>query len=185
MSSKRPAPKGKLINPHFWVFCEGKTEEVYVRHLRAQYRLPVEIIPKVAGCDISARYIRSFKQDKPVHEKDRDFLIYDADVPGVLQNLTKIGSATLIASNPCIELWFLLHYMDQKSEVSANVCIQLLEKASNDKYSKGSIEVLKKVQAVEERKIAGRRSRLMTLFDNPSTNFYAFIDALEEAKSGI
>lgn len=26
MRSKRQATKGKSINPHFWVFCEGETE---------------------------------------------------------------------------------------------------------------------------------------------------------------
>jgi hypothetical protein len=67
MSSKRKAPKGKKINPHFWVFCEGETEEAYIRHLRLEYRLPVEIIPKIAGCDISTRYIQSYKKDKPGH----------------------------------------------------------------------------------------------------------------------
>lgn len=73
MSSKRHLSKGKRINPHFWVFCEGKTEEAYIRFLRTEYRLPVEIIPKIVGCDISSRYIRSFKKGKPKHEKDKVF----------------------------------------------------------------------------------------------------------------
>ena len=62
MSSERQASKGKKINPHFWVFCEGKTEEAYIRFLRSEYRLPVEIVTKIAGCDISERYIRSYKK---------------------------------------------------------------------------------------------------------------------------
>lgn len=53
MKSKRIASKGKKINPHFWVFCEGETEEAYIRFLRSEYRLPIEIIPKIAGCDVS------------------------------------------------------------------------------------------------------------------------------------
>jgi hypothetical protein len=104
MNSKRQVSKGKRINPNFWVFCEGETEEAYIRFLRIEYRLPVEIIPKIAGFDISPRYIHSFKKGKPRHEKDRDFLVYDADVPEVLEKLKQIPGVILIASNPAIEL---------------------------------------------------------------------------------
>lgn len=45
----RNASRGKKINPHYWVFCEGETEEAYVRHLRTEYRLPIEIVPKYRG----------------------------------------------------------------------------------------------------------------------------------------
>jgi len=73
MGSKRTQSRGKKINPHFWVFCEGETEEAYVRFLRSEFRLPVEIIPKIAGCDIDSRYIQSSKKGQPVHPKDKDF----------------------------------------------------------------------------------------------------------------
>lgn len=46
MRKHRPS-KGKKINPHFWVFCEGETEEAYIYWLRARYRLPVEVVAKV------------------------------------------------------------------------------------------------------------------------------------------
>lgn len=87
MRGRRKAPKRKKINPHFWVFCEGETEESYVRFLRSEYRLPVEIITKIAGSDISLRYIQSYKKGKPIHKKDRDFLIYDSNVPEILEKL--------------------------------------------------------------------------------------------------
>lgn len=34
MARKRRAPKGKKMNPTFFVFCEGETEEAYVRLLK-------------------------------------------------------------------------------------------------------------------------------------------------------
>ena len=113
MASKRSASKGKKINPHFWVFCEGKTEESYVSFLRSKYRIHIEIIPKIVGNKITDRFIIKYKQGKPTHKKDRDFLIYDADVPETLEKLKGIQAAKLIASNPSIELWFLLHYKNQ------------------------------------------------------------------------
>jgi len=30
MKSKSKASTGKRINPHYWVFCEGETEEAYL-----------------------------------------------------------------------------------------------------------------------------------------------------------
>lgn len=84
MKSKRRPPKGKKTNPNFWVFCEGETEVAFIRCLSSEYRLQVEIIPKITGSKINSRFIQSFKKGKPVHKKDRDFLFYDSDVPEVL-----------------------------------------------------------------------------------------------------
>jgi hypothetical protein len=36
MIRKRVESRGKKINPHFWVFCEGKTEEAYVAFLKSK-----------------------------------------------------------------------------------------------------------------------------------------------------
>jgi len=114
MSSKRNSSKRKKINPHFWVFGEGETEEAYVSFLRAKYRIPIEIVPKIVGNRISNRMIKNSKQGKPTHKKDKDFLIYDADVLHLIEKLKSIQAAVLIASNPSIELWFLLHYKKPK-----------------------------------------------------------------------
>ncbi|MDO9634441.1 MAG: RloB family protein [Paludibacter sp.] len=185
MKSKRNASKGKKINPHFWVFCEGKTEEVYIRFLRSEYRLPVEIIPKIAGCDVCARYIESCKKGKPVHVKDKDFLVYDADVPEVLEKLKLINSATLVTSNPSIELWFLLHYKNQKAEISEDLCIRDISNRNHHNYKKGVIDEPLRVKLREKYYDACNRSKRLTLYNNPSTNMHVFIEALKNAKKLI
>lgn len=182
MSSKRQVAKGKRINPHFWVFCEGETEEAYVRFLRTEYRLPVEIIPKIVGCDISPRFIQSFKKGKPSHKKDKDFLIYDADVPEVLNALKRIKSAVLIASNPATELWFLLHYKNQTAPISGDECIRQIRKRNHNNYKKGVIDLHLRNKLREKCSDACRRSKSLTLFENPSTNMNVFVEALENAK---
>jgi hypothetical protein len=106
--SKRNKPKGKRINPTYWVFCEGKTEETYVAYLRTKYRLPIVITCKIAGSNISESYIKKSKQGRPTDPKDRDFLIYDGDVHATMDRLKKIDSLQLIVSNPSIELWFCI-----------------------------------------------------------------------------
>ena len=74
MSRKRAKLRTKKINPHFWVFCEGKTEEAYIGFLRSKYRLSIEIISKVSGHNISERYIKSFKKGNPFIKKIGIFL---------------------------------------------------------------------------------------------------------------
>ncbi len=183
MRGKRQPPKGKKINPHFWVFCEGETEDAYIRFLRSEYRLPIEIIPKVAGCSIDDRYIKSYKHGKPVHEKDKDFLVYDADVTEVLEKLRKIKSALLIASNPAIELWFLLHYKNQTAALGADDCIRELSNRNRNKYKKGFIDGALKIKLREKRREACKCSVKLELYNNPSTNMHDFIKHLEEAKT--
>ena len=36
-------PQGRSVRPTFFVFCEGETEEEYVRFLRSHFRVPIEI----------------------------------------------------------------------------------------------------------------------------------------------
>ena len=73
MTSKRNASKRKKINPHFWVFCEGETEEAYVCFLRSKYRIPIEIVPKIVGNKITQRIIKNSKQGKPPTTKTKIF----------------------------------------------------------------------------------------------------------------
>ncbi|HUU87609.1 MAG TPA: RloB family protein [Candidatus Glassbacteria bacterium] len=185
MNSKRQASKGKKINPYFWVFCEGETEEAYIRILRSEYRLPVEIIPKIAGCDISERYIISYKKGKPTHEKDKDFLIYDADVPEVLDKLKKIDSTVLVTSNPAVELWFLLHYKNQTASITEDDCIRELSNRNRNSYKKGVIDNSLKNKLKEKCTDACNRSKRLVLYNNPSTNMHIFIEVLENARKEL
>jgi len=182
MKSKRHASKGKKVNLHFWVFCEGETEEEYVLFLRSEYRLHIEIIPKVAGLSINERFINSYKKGKPIHEKDKDFLIYDADVSGVIDKLEKINKTILIVSNPTIELWFLLHYKNQTATLTGDDCIRELSKRNRNNYKKGVIDIPLKTRLKEKCNDACYRAKQLELFSNPSTNMYIFIENLEEAK---
>jgi len=181
--SKRSKSRDKKINPHFWVFCEGKTEEAYITYLRSKYRVPIEIIPKVAGSNVSERYIQKFKQGKPTHTKDKNFLIYDADVTEVLEKLKQISSATLIASNPAIELWFLLHYKNQNSHITTDNCIRELCNRNHNNYTKGKIDDRLNQKLTENCVKACERARNLNVFDNPSSNMNVLIQELESIKN--
>lgn len=182
MSRERRPSREKRIKPHFWVFCEGETEDAYIRYLRSKYRLPIEIISKVSGSDINEKYIERHKKGKPTHEKDKNFLIYDADIKEVLKKLKKIKDTTLITSNPSIELWFLLHYKNQISTIDENKCIQELCNRNRNEYKKGFLDKKLKERLRTKQSVAIDRAKKLTGFKNPSSNMYIFIELLEVTK---
>lgn len=181
MSRTNRIPKGKSINPTFFVFCEGETEEKYISYLRAKYRLPIVIDAKVAGNRITSEYIRNYKQTKINHSKDKTFLIYDLDVPEMLSKLQKIPDAIIIASNPCFELWFLLHFQEQKSAITTIECNSKL-KHHHKTYQKGNIDVRLKEKLVEKHDKALHRASKLKMYQNPSTQINLLIQNLDEVK---
>jgi len=181
MGKKRHSKK-KKINPKFWVFCEGKTEKSYVEYLRAKYRLPIKIIPEIVGSKISNKLISNHISKKEKHPKDKIFLLYDADVNKVLQRLQQIKNIKLLASNPSIELWFLLHYKNQTANITEEDCIRQLGKRNRNTYKKGLIDEKLKKRLEEKQKEACSRAEELVLYNNPSTNIFEFIEELEGVK---
>lgn len=179
MKSKRQS-KGKTIRPTFFVFCEGESEEAYVKYLRSKYRLPIEICPSVTGLSINQDSIKRFKKDKFTDAKDQDYLMYDLDRDDILERLQKIKGATIIASNPCLELWYLLHFIDQKAEITSSQCLTVLKKHLS-KYKKG--EVCSALQTVlsSKQSVAVSRANSLHLRENPSTDVPSFLADIEKA----
>ena len=180
--NKRRKSRNKKINPKFWVFCEGETEQVYVEFLRNKYRIPVKIITKVVGSKINKKIISSHIDKKEKHPKDKVFLVYDADVLSVLNKLKEINYAKLLASNPSIELWFLLHFKDQTAKITTGNCVKELNRLTQVHYKKGYLDNKLKELLFENKDKAIERSKKLELYKNPSTNFYEFIEELENAK---
>lgn len=182
MAGRRKKPSGKKINPTLFVFCEGETEESYIKLLRIEYRIPsIQIHPKISKNNITSAYIRNYKQDKITHEKDMDFLFYDLDAPGVLRRLSQINGCTLLVSNPSVELWFLLHYKNQTANTSTADCIRELNNR-NEGYKKGVIDVKLKEKLISKKVTAVKRAQKLTEFDNPSTTVYKLIEILNNLK---
>lgn len=57
MAKNKRISKGKEIRPTYFVFCEGETEEVYVKYLRSQFKAPVELFAKVEKPNINEKTI--------------------------------------------------------------------------------------------------------------------------------
>jgi hypothetical protein len=102
-------------------------------------------------------------------------VIYDADVPKVLDKLKKIDKTILVVSNPTIELWFLLHYKNQTAPLSGDDCIRELSNRNRNHYKKGIIDNPLKAKLREKCNDACNRANQLELFRNPSTNLYVFL----------
>jgi len=181
MARHKRETKGKVINPKFFVFCEGETEAAYINHLRITYRKPVEIIPKITKNQVSARLIKEIMKPIPGYDKDKVFLVYDIDVVEFLEKLQTIQkeiASVLITSNPCFELWYLLHFINQTAEISSYICNKKL-KSYFKSYQKGSIN-LKMLQILDEKQSEAMvRAKNLSISNNPSSNVHLFITELE------
>ena len=105
--------------------------------------------------------------------------MYDLDVYGVLEKLTSIPEVTLLISNPCVELWFLLHNQECKSELNTKRCVEKYESVSTD-YKKGTLNAfdLQIFNQGEDAAIA--RAKKLNTPGNPSTTVYKLLEALRE-----
>jgi hypothetical protein len=183
MKTKRIS-KNKKIRPIFFVFCEGKTEETYINYLRFQYRLPIEIRVKKKGGDINERYINSIKSNHTKHKKDEIFLIYDFDIPEIDTKLRQIKNVTLLLSNPCFELWYLLHYKSQSAELTSSRCLSELEKHI-DGYKKGILNASLKEVLSTNKDEAIKRAESLKVEKNPSTSIYVLIKKLDAIRGSF
>jgi hypothetical protein len=179
MNRQNRKPKGKTINPTFFVFCEGETEEQYICFLRSKYRLPIDA--KIAGNRITEKYISHYKKGKINHPKDKTYLVYDLDVPEMLEKLQSIQNTIILGSNPCFELWYLLHYQEQKSGINSAECNLKLSQ-HHKTYKKGVIDDKLGNTLNEKQSKAVHRAMKLSTFKNPSSEIYLLIKELENVK---
>ncbi|MFZ4741723.1 MAG: RloB domain-containing protein, partial [Bacteroidales bacterium] len=157
--------KGKQINPTFFVFCEGETEAQYLLYLKSKYKFPIDV--KINESSISDRFIANYKKNKPQHEKDKNYLMYDLDVENVLPKLLLIKDAHLLSSNPCFECWYLLHYQEQNAYLTSDECKHKLHQ-HHTSYKKGSLDNKLKAKLEEKQEKAIHRAAKLNKHENPS-----------------
>lgn len=194
----RREPRRRIL-----VLCEGgETEPGYLRALRAEFRNPlIEIVIEGFGEDPKALVERalSMKKDaeREARRRDDDFLRYD-EVWCVfdVDDHTRLHDARqqardhgieLAVSNPCFELWALLHFQDQTAWLDRDRLRSFLKRHLPD-YRKalpfqflrpGYAEAVRRAehldQRCEERDCPG---------DNPSTGVYRLTERIRQEGRG-
>lgn len=181
MARKSKNSAGRKMNATYFIFCEGKTEAAYIDIIRRHFRIPIEIITRVSDSNISQPYIDRCKRDRFSTKDDKTFLMFDLDVDGLLSRLKKIKDATLLLSNPCIELWFLLHYEDYNREISSAECLSKIKKLDST-YAKGRCSAALQKQLIEQITIATSRAKNKPAYTNPSSTIHLLIDLILKSK---
>ena len=181
MARKERISKGKTMSPNYFVFCEGDTEVAYTEMLRAHYRLPIHIIAKKTLLNITPALIERCKSVYVQTKNDHTYLMYDLDVATMLERLQKVAGAVLLCSNPCFELWLLLHYGEQKSELKSGECVSKLI-GFEKQYKKGVLTEDMKRHLVETKDAAIERAKSLVAHGNPSTTVYKLIEDLDKLK---
>jgi len=112
------------------VFVEGRrTEERYIVHWWRQYRGSIIVnVDKFHGSPLSLVKRAVERQRESVREAKRGkgkafdeiWCVFDIDEHPHLQQaiaLAQENGISLAISNPCIELWFILHFEDQAASI--------------------------------------------------------------------
>lgn len=183
---ERKFRKKRLPHKVYLAICEGETEKSYVELLRRHYRVPVTIKTRVSGNSINSRLVDQYIRELGVGsaEECRVFCIYDADVQPVVERLQSLGG-TVILTNPCFELWYILHSVEHRHPVDSDEVIKMLKDSHPvwEKYMKGRLTADQSELLMTNSSDAVRRASKLTWPGNPSSNMGAFIEALENLKN--
>ncbi|MBD2298907.1 RloB domain-containing protein [Nostoc sp. FACHB-190] len=139
-------PPTKKVAQKILIACEGsKTEPIYFDSIRNDLRLPtLKIIVlrhqgKTDPRSIIERLIEERQQMKDNQEWTKDdhaWAVFDGD-EHIEKSRDKWQSAisraksqkiNLAITNPCFELWYLLHFQDNLSQVTRDKLVKLLGK---------------------------------------------------------
>ncbi|MEA5579414.1 RloB family protein [Anabaena sp. UHCC 0451] len=142
---ERSQPSRK-ITQKILIACEGsKTEPIYFKSIRNELRLPtleIIILPHQSKTDpgnIIERLIeerQQMKNDKRWTTNDTAWAVFDGDehIEKSLANwqgaINRANSQkiNLAITNPCFELWYLIHFQDHLAQISREKLLKLLNK---------------------------------------------------------
>lgn len=182
---KRITAPPRKMKSMYLIFCEGQTEEIYIDMLRQHYHSPIRIISSVQGQNISKRIINNYRKNMQISSTDEvtTFLMYDIDVAELLPRLQSC-EAELLWSNPCIELWFLLHTKEQHAALSTDNLLSQLQKSAPEwqNYRKARLTDEQIRILWNNRLEAVKRAKALKELANPSSGIYLLIEKLEVAK---
>lgn len=166
------------------VVCEGDTEEAYINLLKRHYRLPITIKTKVTGNAINSRLVSQYVKELGVDPEECEvFYIYDADVKPVLDKIMSLDG-TAIISNPCIELWFVLHSIPLSRTMTTEAILRELFTSCPlwKSYAKGVFSNDQRQHLLDNMPVAASRAKKLRWPENPSSNINDFIGVLENEK---
>ena len=107
--------------------------------------------------------------------------MYDMDVPSINEKLLACKAEKLL-SNPCFEIWLLLHAKDQKTAITTDALIKELKKSAHvwKNYTKSDFTNTQESFLKNNTDTATARAKNLKELQNPSTGIYKLIGLLKE-----
>ena len=171
--SRKPV-RGRKRNPVIYLICEGEETEIrYFKRFRSR-GCHIDIIPissQYKAADRLVQKARATMGTKPYYPDEGDVLwcVFDRDDNSeeVLRKAKKAATREgykLAYSNPSFELWFLLHFINQRAEVSdCHALIRLLRQPGRlEQYEKNQ-DVYDQLESLQEKAIGRARKRIHEL----------------------
>ncbi len=181
MASKREPSPSMRMRKIALVICEGETEAGYINLLKSWYKSPIRIVSHIEGTKITPSLVEKRTRELKISQLDkvRAFLMYDMDVQSVNEKLLKC-KAEMLLSNPCFELWLLLHSKNQKTAINTDALIKELKKSAPvwRTYSKSVFTDTQKAFLKSNTDVAVARAMKLCEYQNPSTGIYKLIEML-------
>lgn len=179
------------------IVCEGKTEEEYFRHLRNTERIPIRLEIKWGVSPISlVRWAVDLKTTAEEEaRKDANaryeeiWCIYDVDDHQHMAEAAALAtthSIRLGISNPCIELWLLLHFQEQNAHLHRDKALTLCKKhmPSYDKHPPCDklhplcSDAIKRAKKLDSWQTARNKPGA-----NPSTQVYRLVESIRSHRT--
>lgn len=181
MASRREKAPDKRMRRIALVICEGETEVGYINLLKRWYKSPVRIVSHIEGTKITQSLVDKRTQELKISALDKveTFLMYDMDVPAVNEKVMACNTELLL-SNPCFEIWLLLHAKDQKTALNSDAVLRELKKGAAvwNNYNKSVYTDTQKAFLRENLNDAITRAKNLRDFQNPSSRIYKLIEML-------
>ena len=189
MASKREPSPSLRMRKIALVICEGETEVCYINLLKTWYKSPIRIVSHIEGTKITPSLVEKRTKGLKISQFDKvyTFLMYDMDVQTINEKLQKC-KAEMLLSNPCFEIWLLLHAKDQKAAIETDALIKELKKSTPvwKNYSKSAFTDTQKSFLKNNTDVAVARAKELREFHNPSTGIYKLVEMLSsDARQSI
>jgi hypothetical protein len=191
----------RVVGRRLIIVCEGRsTEPGYFNAIRQSMRLPtaqVYVVHPDATDPLSIvhaaiEYRRERLQERAWVEGDSAWAVFDGDEhrganPHNWNDAIQTADSkhiNLAVSNPCFELWYLLHYQDQFAQLSRDEAIQRIRNHLGE-YEKARVywpdplgpftaEALERAKGLARRLAAEGAERHV----NPSTDLFQLVESL-------
>ncbi|MXZ78960.1 MAG: RloB domain-containing protein [Gemmatimonadetes bacterium] len=185
----------------FLVFCEGeRTEPAYLKALKREpevrdiasvdIRIHDDSLGSAPLTLVEAAADTRARASQEESEIDEVWCLFDVEWPRNHPNLKKArdlaraSNVKVAVSNPCFELWLLLHFQDQTAWLETDAAKRRLKKydPSDGKSIDGATYVPRRAKAADrarslEKRHRGGRTKFPN--NNPSSGMYRFLEAVE------